>query len=403
MYLPMYSRAMTPSRSRRHEPHLSMGTRNARGSRQATAVQTVNTIRPKPCMKDEREHRAVVLENPSAVDVSKAQSRRSHGEPGEQQRGDRPLGAGSHYSAEQNAHGVGAGHARPERQFQQLQYAQPKLEPPDGRVHVGDGDQETHRLALPLGEQEEIGNNDVPEALGQVSHLARAQGHVAPVPAQNLVEQSHGSRDLFVQTAHVDGPDRDLPILGLVDGLEAVDPPLRRRPRDWVLDVERDAQHVLGLLEAGRLEKPLVVPRLVGQEIAVGTVVALDKKAVLIVLRGAGRPEHLGGAALLKPARRGLEEELRDLRRIDAVEEAEEALDRRRRGGVAPVAVVALVEDRGHAAHYPAGLPIAGEEQFRRRSLAVHVEGVAGLIEEPSLIRSERLDPLRVGAAEETG
>src|SRR6516162_3038493 len=137
MYLPMYSRAMTPSWPRRHEPHLSMGTRHTRGSRQATAVQTVHAIGPKPRMQDEREHRAVVLENPSAVDESKAQSRRTHGEPGEQQRGDRPLGPGSHHSAEQNAHGVGAGHARPERQFEQLQYAQPKLEPPDRHVHVG--------------------------------------------------------------------------------------------------------------------------------------------------------------------------------------------------------------------------------------------------------------------------
>jgi hypothetical protein len=65
--------------------------------------------------------------------------------------------------------------------------------------------------------------------------------------------------------------------------------------------------------------------------------------------------------------------------------------------------VVAFVEDRGHAAHHPARLPIAGEEQLRRRPLAVHVKGMAGLIEEPSLIRSERLDPVRIGAAEETG
>src|SRR5215470_19193866 len=106
-----------------------MGTRTARGSRQATTVQTVKAIRPKPRVKDEREHRAVVLEDPSTVDVSKAQSGRTHGEPGEQQRGDRPLGPGSNHSAEQYAHGVGAGQVRAERQLHQLQCAEPELEP----------------------------------------------------------------------------------------------------------------------------------------------------------------------------------------------------------------------------------------------------------------------------------
>jgi len=96
----------------------------------------------------------------------------------------------------------------------------------------------------------------------------------------------------------------------------------------------------------------------------VGTVVALDEEAVLIVLRGTGRPDHLGGAALLKPARRRLEE--------DRATSGESMLSKKpkkpgsaARAGVAPVAVVAFVEDRGHAAHHPAGLPIAGEEQLR--------------------------------------